>query len=705
MRWNRFIRIMMTALLLIGTFVIVYPSAGEEEHPIEMTITLPSDLELTEAGTISYLTFTLENKSDQSYTLYDAILSGGFDGSERPLNDEIEIPQKSKKEFTLQNVSVADDQLDVDIVFVLSWKEHTYAEDPLFNGTDGDGNLETGVEIAQLRYEEIDRSVEATIRIERFVPPALTLTVSASEIATSSGETFTVTYRIANETKYDMNSLQLTDPAVYEGNIPLPGTDLMAGATISVPVTYTMGEEDMIFQPVLSYIAAHRPTQTQAAEPLTVGSVLIGIRLDVEQYPSNEEGSTFAITVTNTGNRAMKDLQLYDEINTEIDRPFDLGPQQQKVFTFTVPSAYASGLIRTVRFHITGKDFFDNSFTYTDANSYDCVPYITSDAVRLSLLANITDAYYDENGKLCGTIQFEIRNYSDVRVTNAVLTELTLFGTVITYDELQRGETFYTAVYQLDNIRELSFRLNAKDQAGQMYATDTVVLNLEQLPTLAKRTEEQTLIYHSNAFLKDLSDRISKTFRNSIWVVVGLVSVFSVICVVLYFFEYRITSTLPRPGLLSIRVPNAEKKAKPTMDHVLAGSPAEQLGYVAPAKIRYGTPVKTENAQEDSLGDFLFAPFKKQMEENRKPSIESQKNGHMPVPELRQTDFQTIPEGKEPVVSQWEDTEQSKAGEIPQSKPVQNGKQLPRVIEAQPLIKRRTLRPNVRVHIGSKGKL
>ena len=48
MRWNRFIRIMMTALLLIGTFVIVYPSAGEEEHPIEMTITLPSDLELTE---------------------------------------------------------------------------------------------------------------------------------------------------------------------------------------------------------------------------------------------------------------------------------------------------------------------------------------------------------------------------------------------------------------------------------------------------------------------------------------------------------------------------------------------------------------------------------------------------------------------------------------------------------------------------------
>ena len=77
----------------------------------------------------------------------------------------------------------------------------------------------------------------------------------------------------------------------------------------------------------------------------------------------------------------------------------------------------------------------------------------------------------------------------------------------------------------------------------------------------------------------------------------------------------------------------------------------------------------------------------------------------MPVPELRQTDFQTIPEGKEPVVSQWEDTEQSKAGEIPQSKPVQNGKQLPRVIEAQPLIKRRTLRPNVRVHIGSKGKL
>lgn len=608
------------ALLFLGTLGLAYPSEAED-HPIVLTVETAPDTELAEGGTVSYLTFTLENRSENAYTMYEAVLSGGFDGAERPLNDAIEIEAHGKKEFTLQNVPVRDEQLDTDVIYTLTWQEYVYSEEDIPDPTEEENEPETENGQSELIRTKIERTTNASVRIERFVPPELTLSVTAAQPAVTSGEPFVVTYKIENQTKYDMSSLVLTDPGAYEGPIALPGTDLMAGASISVPVEYTMGEEDMTFRPVLTYIAARRPTETQAKEPLTVGSVVIGVRIDVQQYPSNEEGTTFAITITNTGSRAMKNLQLYDEINTEIDRPFDLGPQQQKVVTFSVPSAYASGLIRTVRFHLSGLDYFNNSFSYIDANSYDCVPFITSDAVRLSLLANLTDAFYDENGKLCGTIQWEIRNYSDVRVTNAVLSELTLFGTVNTYDELQRGETFFVSTYQLDNVPELSFRLSAKDPLGQIYSTDTVVLNLEQLPTLAKRTDEQTLIYHSNAFLKELSDRIGNLFRNVLWVILGLAALFGIICLALRIAEYRITSSLPRESLLSIRVPNAAKTQQTAMDNVLAGSPAEQLGYVVPTKIRYGTgvPQKREPEEPETLGSILFAPLKRQIEERMQP--------------------------------------------------------------------------------------
>ena len=142
-----------------------------------------------------------------------------------------------------------------------------------------------------------------------------------------------------------------------------------------------MGEEDVLIHPVITYVAAQRQTETEFEETLTVASVIIGIKLEVEQYPSNEEGTTFAITITNTGNRAMTKVQLYDEINTRIDSPFDLGPQQQKVITFQVPSAYASGLIRTVQFHLTCKDPFNNTFSFKDVNTYECIPFISSDSV------------------------------------------------------------------------------------------------------------------------------------------------------------------------------------------------------------------------------------------------------------------------------------------------------------------------------------
>lgn len=614
----------LICVLLCMAVLCVPPAAAEDDHPIRMAIVPDPETELAGEGTISYLTFTLTNAGDVPYTLYDAHLSGGYDGVERTLNGEITIEAGGTREFTLRDVPVSDDQLDTDVVYTLMWTERIEIAPPSPGDTAGRdpddvpayNEDEWGAydPTATPRIEEAMRKTRAVVRVERFLPPELTVTASVESTTVTAGETFTVTYRVANDTKFDMTGLKLTDPDVYEGTLPLPATELTAGSSFTIAVDYTMEEVDMLFCPIVSYIAAQRPTETRASEIVTVASVTIGVRIDVQQYPSNEDGTTFAITVTNTGNRSMRRLQLYDEINTPIEKPFDLGPQQQKVLTFNVPSAASAGLVRTVRFRVSGTDFFNNDFTFIDTNSYDCIPYIASDAVRLSLLVTLSDAYYDPNGKLCGQIQFEIRNYSDVHVKNAVLSELTLFGDVQQYDELQRGETFYTVVYQLDGVEKLAFRVTAFDPTGKMYSTETITLNLEQLPTLAERTEQRTIIYHSNTFLKDLADKIAATLTDVVRVVMILAVISGILCIVLWFAEVHITSRIPRDSLLQLRVPDAKKPVKATMDHVLSGSPAEQLGYTAPAKLRYAgesTARKLEaHSGEETQHGALFSTAK-----------------------------------------------------------------------------------------------
>lgn len=639
---NKLLRWIWTVLLVSALLCGAFLSHAEEEIPISLEITVTSDTKLETAGTVDSLTFTISNNTDEPYTLYHAKLSGGFDEEIRALNDVITVEAKSTREFSLSDIAVSDEQLDTDIVYILSWDEmivtelqddaedsevtdgedHASETEPGDAAEPGDGqDSESGSTKTVTEY--IPRSIEASIRIERFVPPELGVSVQTSSASAAEGDTFSITYTISNHTKYDMSGIMLTDSGVYDGAIPIPATELMAGDSITITIDYVMGDQDMVFHPIVSYVASQRQFESRPEEPVIVGSVVTAIKIEVEQYPSNVEGSTFAITITNIGNRMLTGLQLYDEINTEIDDPFDLAAQQQKVITFNVPSAYSAGLIRTVRFRVTGYDFFGDPFSYTDVNSYDCIPYITSDEVRLSVLATVRNAYYDEDGKLCGEILLEIRNYSDVRLTNAFLSELTLFGTLETYRELLRGETYASPIFQLDGVSQLQFCVTANDPTGQTYTSEITVLSLDQLASLATKPQGQKIVYQSNSFLKELTNKVTASFKNALLAAFILVMASTTICLVLWFLEERLKSKLPSESQIRIVVPES-KTPKTSMDQVLNSSPAEQLGYTVPTKIRYGTTtIKTSTNAPGKAKRFIpNQPLSKrdsqQRQENRR---------------------------------------------------------------------------------------
>lgn len=578
---------LMIALLLTNAFAFVGLSDGD--HPISLSVLPDPNCEPESEGTIPFLTFTVRNHSDAPYTLHDATLSNGYESVSYPLESVITVEAGGTKEFTLNEVFIREDQFDKAVTYRLSWTERSTSVDAF--------GIPTEV--------SVPRSVEASVTVMRFIPPTLQLSAACDAEMVRMGETFSVRYSIVNDTKYDITSLVLTDPSATETVIPIPNDSLVAGETMLVSAEYVMGETDMQFRPVISYVVRQRQTETTSLNTLTVASCITSLRIDVQQYPTTKEGTTFALTITNDGNRTLTDIRLYDEIQTPIDTAFDLAPMQQKVLMYSIASAEDLDAIRTVRFHGTAVDAFGETITFTDDETYQCLPYILSEDVRLSLSVVLTDAYYDAEGSLCGKIQFTLSNYSEVTIVDAVLREENVLGTVAHYRELMRGDTYYTDVYKLDGIQSLTFILEAYDQAEQKYASDLISLDLSSLAALAERTEEDTVIYHSNTYLDDLLDRFTGLL-NVTGIVIGIVAaVCGIMVLVLYLFERKLKAELPQRPAWTMHV---RQESTETGRTLFDRNAAEQYGVVVPAKLRHSMQEEANAALPEQNSTAMKAP-------------------------------------------------------------------------------------------------
>ena len=573
------ILILITLAVMLAGILLPAGTFADGEHPITLEITCDPMPELEGEGTIPDLLFTIRNNSKEDYTLKNAKLSGGFENREMILDETITVLAGATKEFHLNDVPVREDQLDRDITYRLKWEEPETVIDP-----------ETG-EATFLTHR---RDASASILIERFVVPELTVSASCKDPYVRRDETFTVVYTIRNDTEFDISALKLYDPEQSMQSIPLESSELSAGKSISVSVEYRMGMLDMTFEPRVEYLARRRETVTRAEKKLTVESIVVDLMLSTEVRPVTSDGTTFAVTIRNNGNRDVKKIRVYDEINTLLEKEFSLGPDEFKTLIYTVHPAVSSERTRSVRFHLTAVDFFEEPIRLEDPNAYEVVPYVAPDSVRLGLSVVLQSPYYDENGKLCASLQFSIRNNGDVKIYNAVLSELTLFGTVISYPELRHGDTYYTQTYQLDGITELKFRVDAIDPAGETCSSETISLDLSTLKERADSKNNSVIVHTTNPYLQDLGERYSGVLR--VVALVGLIVALAcaIFCVALYIVEVRIRNKLP--GEFEEDIERAMKSTKRrTEKQLFSDAPTEQFGYTAPIKLRnYGDLTEEE---------------------------------------------------------------------------------------------------------------
>ena len=165
-------------LALIPVFMGVRLSHGETEPPVTMTIEPDPECQLTGPGELTYLRFTLKNTSNDSYTLHNAVLSGELLPQSMAFEEDLTLEGKGVLEFRAQKLSVPLDAFDRDLTFRLSWLEQSY------------GELVPDEEAA-LTY--VKKYVTATVRIERFDEPKLSLSYKLTQTMAASGTQVQVT--------------------------------------------------------------------------------------------------------------------------------------------------------------------------------------------------------------------------------------------------------------------------------------------------------------------------------------------------------------------------------------------------------------------------------------------------------------------------------------------------------------------------------
>ena len=452
-----------TVLLLLT----VWSTYAQTEEPLTLTVEADPECFLSGAGEMTFFQFTVKNNLEDEYLMENVKLQGDILAAPTVISDFITIKANDVMSFTLSNVRIEEFMLDMDLSFQLTWQTTDYGQD----------------DEEHLNPIKTDHIIYAPIRIERFEDPVMTLSVVPDVLLAREGDSVPVTYTLANNTKYDMTNITLQDAGIPQPIIQLDKTVLNAGESMQVRTTFEMGTNAVELNPTAQYTVRGIESKTTAPDNLVVEYVEVAFRMEVEKYPATSEGTLFRITLINEGTHSMTDIRITDEIGTQIAKGISLGAGKEKTVSCTVPSAVSASAVRYISFEATGLDCVGSSVTAKSPSAYEVLPFVESDQVRLKLSVSLTNSVQTDDGSNRLKLLFEVRNDSQVPISNAVITEGDYFkNTVNEYDSLSTGTTSFEKEFIVPaGTRSLTFVLTAVDPAQTQYATVPMTLDLTPL--------------------------------------------------------------------------------------------------------------------------------------------------------------------------------------------------------------------------------
>ena len=560
-------------LLVAMVLLMALPAHAEGEEPLTMVVEADPDCLLSEAGEMTFFRFTLKNTLDVPYDLEMLTLEGDLLDEPKLIAEELTINANDVLEFTLENVRVEEDEFDRDLAFQLTWRTVSYAPE----------------DVEHLTAFINDHVLTATIKVERFLEPVMTISFEPDVLLAREGDQVQVTYTLTNDTKFDMTNITLQDAGLPQPTIMLEKNTLLAGEQMRVQAVFPMGSKDLNLSPSAQYTVRGVESRSAAPDTITVEYVRVELQMEIEKYPATAEGTLFRITLTNAGSHPMTDIRLMDEIGTLIADDITLEPGAGRTVSHTVPSAVSSGKPRYISFEATGTDCVGGYISVKSLSAYEILPYVDSEQVRLTLAVSLTSSTQKEDGSNLLKLLFEIHNDSAVPITGAVVTEAEYFKSIVNeYPTLNMGViTFEKEFIVPAGTRSLTFVMTALDPSQTQYSTAPITLDLSPL-TVPKATNPPAIrpgkTVDTTGTVYD-TDRYTRFIRYAALIAFALTLVFLLLSIIFHVAETNIRRFLPRE--LVVR-PFGPKKtaARPALARS-EEKEGTQFGYQQPTKLRY----------------------------------------------------------------------------------------------------------------------
>jgi len=411
---------LVICLLACGSF-----SLAEEEVKVDVVGIDPA--ELTEAGEV-LVTFEISNHSDYELSSL-SIVQGDF---LYQIPEETIIPVAGSAKIPVA-VRVSNAQIGLPLIFMVSW--HCGGE-PYF--------------------------INKEVTIERAVEPTISMTRVVSNTHARTGDKLTLTYSLKNDTKFDMTDIMLIDENISDNPIRRNDT-LRANDSFLIEYTYTMGKDDVVSAPVVTYVVNGKTKSFSAVEPITLSMVDIDIRLHVERGTPSATGVPFTLLAENLGNQEVKDLVIKDEQGNLINNtPFSLEPDESQTISYTVAPIMGES-VRNISFTLSGTDSFGDPCSSETTAVFPIYPFVDDSQIQVSIQGQMITEWTAQTGTVA--VRLFIQNNSSVSLSNAVLSETSL-GVLQSYPLLSNGQTVYEAELMIGSPRNLSFSLQVTDPAG-----------------------------------------------------------------------------------------------------------------------------------------------------------------------------------------------------------------------------------------------
>lgn len=424
------------------------------------TITITTEpTEITSAG---YITVRFSVANDSPNNMSDMRIRGfGISDTDNSLSGHRLAPSEEIR-FSTQNVNVPADKLGTYVVYTFYWTE--------------------GGE---------QKSRETTLLLgSATTPPAAAADMTGSRTASKStgrqGEKITLTYTLKNPGAAQMTDVTIRDTLAGDSAVK-SGLSIEAGGTISATYEYTLGTQDVVSEPTITY-KLNGESKTLRLDKLTLAVVNLKLSNTVTMGDPTQEGVLFTVVIKNDGNQTVKSISVKDDQGNAVNADsFTLQPGQEQLLSYTV----SASTTRVVSFTITGKD--EAGQPYEDkTNSYEVRPYVDPSSVSFQLFTHILENL-DENGNM--KIRFTIQNSSSVELNGAVVTERLLGEVIPSMGILPLGETVKEVNLKVGEPRELEFTVTAKDTSGAEHTysstlTAAVVAIATPAPTTAPQEDE-----------------------------------------------------------------------------------------------------------------------------------------------------------------------------------------------------------------------